>query len=149
MEKNMCGPFSLWPVSYAPTPAHLCVLAGLPAHYQATVADKRGPPVRAVFPQILPGRALVGIAAVILTAAPSTRHHPFVVTIPACARTTLSHRVGCGGPWHPITVARLRLPSSTLRQLDSRADRSVMKSSSRPLRWPSFRCQMRAVEVIV
>jgi hypothetical protein len=66
-----------------------------------------------------------------------------------CLLVTLSRRVGCGAPWHPIAAARLRLPSSALRRSDSGADRSAMKSSSRPLRWPSFHCRMCAVEAIV
>jgi hypothetical protein len=140
LEKISVGRFLYGRPSSAPTPAHLHVRASLPARYCTTVAVRRGPPVGVVFPQILPGCALAGIAAAIPVAASSTRHHPIIVRIPTCVPATLSRRIGYGASWCPITAARLRLPSSPLRRSNSRADRSVMKSSSRPLRWPSFRC---------
>jgi hypothetical protein len=114
-----------------------------------TVSDRWDPLIRVVFPQILHGRALAGIATAIPAATPSTRHHPFVMRMPTCAPATLSRHVDCGAPWRPITAARLCLPSSALRRSDSEADRSVTKLSSRPLRWASFRCRMRAVEAII
>jgi hypothetical protein len=74
---------------------------------------------------------------------------PRTTRMATCSPATLSHRVSYGAPWHPITAARLRLPSSALHRLDSGADRLAMKSSSRPLRWPSFHYRMHAVEAII
>jgi hypothetical protein len=74
---------------------------------------------------------------------------PRATRMAACPPATLSHHVSCDVPWRLITVARLRLLSSPLRWSNSGADRSATKSSSRPLRWPSFHCQMCAVEAIV
>jgi hypothetical protein len=70
---------------------------------------------------------------------------PSVARIPTCAPVALSHRVGYGAPWCPITAACLRLLSSPLRRSDSGADCSVMKSSSRPLRWLSWHGRKHAV----
>jgi hypothetical protein len=94
MEKKL-----VWAVfSSTPTPAHLRARVGLPARYHTTVIDRWGPPVGAVFPQILLARALPGIAAAIPAGTLSTRHHPFVTRMPACAPATLSRRVSCGAP---------------------------------------------------
>jgi hypothetical protein len=39
----------------------------------------------------------------------------------------MSRRVGCGASWHPVTAARLRLPSSALRRSYSGANRAAMR----------------------
>jgi hypothetical protein len=141
--------FAVGPALHRPWPISVHESASLPARSYTAVADRWGPPIGAVFPKILPGRAFTGIATVIPVAAPSTRHNPFVARMPACVPATLSRHVGCDALWRPITVARLCVPSSALRLSNSRADCSVTKSSSRPLHWPSFHCRMRAVEAIV
>jgi hypothetical protein len=142
MEKTIVGRFLHGRPNSAPTLAHLRVRAGLPARYRATVADRWGPPVGAVFPQSPLLRARVISPAKF----PSPPHATRMV---ACSPATLSHRVGCSAPWCPITAAHLHLPSSPLCRSDSGADRWAMKSSSRPLCWPSFHCRMHAVEAIV
>jgi hypothetical protein len=34
---------------------------------------------------------------------------PYATRMTACPPATLSRRVGCGAPWHPVTAARLHL----------------------------------------
>jgi hypothetical protein len=69
MEKTIVGRFLRGRPSSAPTLAHLRVRAGLPARYRATVADRWGPPVGAVFPQS-------PCSAPACSRRPNSRHHP-------------------------------------------------------------------------
>jgi hypothetical protein len=74
---------------------HLAHPAAKVAHYcfSVPIADGRTKPVRAISPQILHGRALAGVAAVIPAVAPFTRRHLCTTALPTCTPTSLSHRV--------------------------------------------------------
>jgi hypothetical protein len=126
--KNLRGPFSPWPAHLGADPDPSSRASRPASHYRSTIADRRGPPINPLFPPNPPSSARsCGNAGQTADDGPTTHHHPSVMRMPMCPPTALSHRVGCGASWHPITATRLHLSSSTLRQSDSGANRSVTR----------------------
>jgi hypothetical protein len=113
--------------SSVPTSAHLRTRAGLPTRHRAAVADRWGPPVSSLFPQIFPPL----LAHVATPAKLSATGRPPVTTprhkdgrVFIC---TLSHHVNCGVLWHPITAARCSAAARRCSSRDARYKSSTTK----------------------
>jgi hypothetical protein len=114
--KNLRGPFSPWPAHLGADPDPSPRASQPASHYRSTIDDRRGPPINPLFPPNPPSSAhSCGNVGQTADDRPTTHHHPFVMRMPMCPPTALSHHVGYGAPWHPVTATRLRLPSSALR----------------------------------
>jgi hypothetical protein len=110
-----------------PTPAHLLTRTGLPTHHHAAVADRWGPPASSLFPQIFPP-LLAHVATP--TKLPATGRPPVSTPRHKDGRVficTLSHRIDCGVPWRPITVARCSAAARRCSREDARYKSSTMK----------------------
>jgi hypothetical protein len=116
--ENRYGLFSLPSAQLYTDPGPSSHVSHLASCYYTTVADRWGPPVSSLFPQISPP-LLARMATP--TKLPVTGRPPITTSCHKDGRVftaTLSSRVGCSAPWCPVTVARLRLPSSALRRSD-------------------------------
>jgi hypothetical protein len=128
--KNHHGLFSLWSAQLSANPSPSPHVSRPASHYRVAVANRQGPPVSSIFPQIFPCSAPCVLTDKIPVVEPATRS---VLAPPHCPPAIMSHRIGCGAPWRPITVAHYSTAARRCSTRDAHARSSTMRSRASSL----------------
>jgi hypothetical protein len=125
--KNRRGSFSPWPAQLGIDPAHLRKRVGLPAVIASPSLTDGARLSAPSSPKSFPAPHRVSSS----TNSCRQADHPSsacTTSTSTCPPAVVSHRIGCGAPWRPITAARCSATARRCSSRDAHARSSTMRS---------------------